>query len=117
MWKVICKKVASGLILLNLYLKINYFPTSNYLNNEWCKREDIQKMYEEFSAQGYDIFNINDKFYTDICTPFTSSHDTDMSLSDRINYIYNSLDLQCQPGCKFSGINKETLMNSWRIQY
>jgi len=65
-------------------------------------------MYEELLAQGYDIFNINDRFYTDICTPFTSSHDTDMSLSDRIKYIYNSLDLNCQSGCKFAGIDKET---------
>ena len=65
-------------------------------------------MYVELLAQGYDIFNINDRFYTDICTPFTSSHDTDMSLSDRIKYIYNSLDLNCQSGCKFAGIDKET---------
>ena len=36
---------------------------------------------------GYDMFNINDPFYQDICTPFDSEDGTDMPLSDRINYI------------------------------
>ena len=38
---------------------------------------------------GYNIFDINDAFYQDICTPYKSSCKTDMILSDRIDYIYN----------------------------
>ena len=49
------------------------------------------------------MFNINDRFYTDICTPYKSSKKTDMLLVDRIDDIYNNIDAQCQPNCEFSG--------------
>ena len=32
---------------------------------------------------GYDLFNENDSFYTDICSTFTSENGTDMTLADR----------------------------------
>ena len=57
---------------------------------------------------GYDMFNINDPFYQDICTPFDSEDGTDMPLSDRINYIFNNDDTKCQSNCKFSFYSIET---------
>ena len=48
------------------------------------------------------MFNINDPFYQDICSPFDSSNGTDMLLIDRINYIYYNNDTHCPPNCKFS---------------
>ena len=48
------------------------------------------------------MFNINDPFYQDICTPFDSSNETDILLIDRINYIYHNDDTQCQSNCQFS---------------
>ena len=48
------------------------------------------------------MFNINDPFYQDICTAFDSSNGTDILLTDRINYIYNNDDTQCQSNCRFS---------------
>ena len=48
------------------------------------------------------MFDINDPFYKDFCTPYKSKDKTDMLLSDRIDSIYNNKDAQCQPGCKFS---------------
>ena len=51
---------------------------------------------------GFNLFDINDRFYTDYCAPYTSSSKTDMLLSDRINYIYNNIDAQCQSNCRFS---------------
>ena len=64
--------------------------------------EENKKVYEKMKELGYDMFNINDPFYQDICTTFDSSNGTDILLSDRINYIYNNDDTQCQPNWKFS---------------
>ena len=51
---------------------------------------------------GYDMLNINDPFYQDICIPYKSENNTDILLSDRIDYIYNNQDSQCQNNCQFS---------------
>ena len=64
--------------------------------------EENKKIYEKMKESGYDMFNINDPFYQDICTPFDSSDGTDMLLTDRINYIYNNEDTQCQQNCQLS---------------
>ena len=31
--------------------------------------EELQNLYEELKELGYNLFDINDKFYQDICTP------------------------------------------------
>ena len=46
------------------------------------------------------MFDINVRFYTDICTPYKSSKKTDMLLVDRIDDIDNNIDAQCR---EFSG--------------
>ena len=51
---------------------------------------------------GYDIYNINDPFYRDFCTPYESSENADVLLSDRVDHIYNNEDAKCQGGCKFN---------------
>ena len=58
--------------------------------------QEIKNTYEKLKEMGYDMFNINDKFYQDICTPFDSPNGTDILLLDRINYIYNNDETQCQ---------------------
>ena len=81
---------------INLYFKIE-------LNNK------TQKLYDDLKNYGYDLFNINDKFYQDICTPYKSENNTDILLSDRINDIYyknNKLTI-CQDGCEYSGYISE----------
>ena len=92
------------------------------LNLSLCEGNDInlyipielhshtQKLYDELNKSGYDLFNINDKFYQDICTPYKSENDTDILLSDRINDIYyknNNLTL-CQENCEYSHYIAET---------
>ena len=57
---------------------------------------------------GYDMFNINDPFYQDICTPFDSTNGTDILLTDRIDFIYNNDDTQCQPNCHLSQYSIES---------
>ena len=59
-------------------------------------------MYGRLKALGYNMFNINDKFYQDICTPYKTEDSTNILLTDRINYIYYNEDTQCPTNCKFS---------------
>ena len=74
---------------INIYVKFDF-------------SHETKKLYEELKSKGYDMLNINDPFYQDICTPYKSSNNTDIILSDRINYIYNNEDSQCQTNCYFS---------------
>ena len=64
--------------------------------------EEKKKIYENMKELGYDMFNISDPFYQDICTPYDSPDGTDILLSDRINYIYNNDETKCQSNCKLS---------------
>ena len=64
--------------------------------------EETKKLAEEMEELGYNIFDINNKFYRDYCTPYKSSGNTDVLLSDRVEHIYNNEDAKCQGNCKFS---------------
>ena len=55
---------------------------------------------------GVDVYNKNDRFFTDICYPF-SINDSDVVLEDRQNDFYQNIQL-CEEGCKYKGINYET---------
>ena len=75
---------------INIYVKLELSSETEALN------EELQKL-------GFNMFDINNRFYTDMCTPFKTSRKTDLILSDRIDDIYNNMDAQCQPNCQFSG--------------
>ena len=65
--------------------------------------EETKHKYEELEKQGYDLFNPNDSFYNDICTPFKSENGTDVPANDRkIDYYkkYNN-NTQCQDNCQY----------------
>ena len=79
---------------INIYVKAD-------LSNE------IKNSYEKLKSLGYDMFNIDDSFYQDICIEYTSEGNTDIILSDRINYLYNNDDTKCQPNCKLSKYSEE----------
>ena len=79
--------VCSG-IYINLYVKLGLSDETILIS-------------EQIKELGYNMFNINDKFYQDICTPYKSSVNSDILLSDRINYIYNNEDARCQDNCEF----------------
>ena len=55
------------------------------------------------------MFDINDPFYQDICIPYNYLNKTDILLSDRINYIYNNNDSQCQSNCQFTSYLSNSL--------
>ena len=69
--------------------------------------EEIQKLYDDLKSQGYNLFDKNDKFYTDICTPYKSKNGTDILLSDRLNDIFSPNQLSCQANCEFSEYSQE----------
>ena len=64
--------------------------------------EDTQKLYEDLISQGYNLFDKNDKFYTDICIPFKTKDGTDIILSDRFNNFFIPNQLNCQANCEYS---------------
>jgi hypothetical protein len=64
--------------------------------------EETKTLSEQIKELGYNMFNINDAFYQDICTPYKSSVGSDILLTDRIDYIYNNKDSQCQGNCEFT---------------
>ena len=72
------------------------------------KQEIHMKIWKKL---GYNMFNINDPFYQDLCTPYKTVNDTDIPLSARKDYIYNNKDSQCQSNCQFSSY----LLNSLYI--
>ena len=65
--------------------------------------DDLNKIYLSLNSSGYNLFNINDSFYKDVCTKYTSRKGTDISMADRKNIIYDNyanIPL-CQSGCNF----------------
>ena len=45
-------------------------------------------LFVSLNNSGYNLFNPNDSFYNDICSPYTSIYKKDMLLSDRWEDIY-----------------------------
>ena len=86
------------------------------LNIKLCYDEGIETsinydgnidLAKEMNEKGIDIFNINDKFFTDICYRYTSEEGNDMILMERIHSFYQNVSL-CDEGCYYNGINLET---------
>ena len=65
-------------------------------------------LYDELSEQGYNLFDVNNSFYIDHCSQYTSSNGTDVSLLDRKNYYYNEDIVLCEDICKYIEVNTET---------
>ena len=96
---------------------------NNYeiLDLKYCNNEDIniyppvnlaQKtldLFKYLKAQGYDLFDSNDKFYNDICSLFNSYNDTDVILNDRRKDFYNPNITLCEENCIYKGFNEEIL--------
>ena len=61
-----------------------------------------------FKSLGYDILNIKDKFFTDLCQSYSDSGN-DMILSDRIKFLYKNYSL-CEEGCSYNNIDIENMM-------
>ena len=72
--------------------------------------ENTELLYSSLSNSGYNMFDLNDSFYTDVCTTYTTENGTDITLLDRKNLIYdnNKNVYLCQNGCQFVSYNGTT---------
>ena len=67
---------------------------------------EIELLYQSLNESGYNLFNANDSFYNDICTPLKTEKNIDIIIGDRRNYFQN-LTLY-QTGCTFQSYNTTT---------
>ena len=65
--------------------------------------EDLD-LFIKLQELGYDLYNPNDSFYHDICTPYTTSNKTDILLSDRRLDYYKNMTF-CEEGCTYKNYN------------
>jgi hypothetical protein len=81
--------------------------TSIYINTPIYLSQEIESLYESLSESGYNLFNSNDSFYNDICSPYTSEKGIDIPITDRRNEIYNNMKdyTICQNNCSFLSYN------------
>ena len=89
------KEIVDLAICKDEKIEINYEIKNNSLIN-------ISKV-NYYQEQGIDIFNIQDKFFNDICYSY-SEEDSDIILKDRISDIYENVSL-CEDDCIYEGIN------------
>ena len=70
----------------------------------------------EFKELGIDVLNIKDKFFNDLCYPYSDSQN-DMILEDRMKYIYQNFSL-CEEGCSYNNIDidKMNIICNCKIQ-
>ena len=71
---------------------------------------EVHNLHKSLEKSGYNLFNLNDSFYNDICSIYTTENDTDITLKDRKNIFYSKIaNLSfCQTGCTFQAYNSTT---------
>ena len=58
---------------------------------------------------GIDLFNIKDKFFDDICIPYSDNEtNSDMTLSDRVSDLFQNFSV-CGDGCEYISFNETTI--------
>ena len=67
-------------------------------------------LIESFNDYDYNIFDLEDDFYNDVCTKYTAENGADMVLSSRKNLVYDKLkdNYYCQKGCDFGSLDTKT---------
>ena len=102
-------KTANKNIQYQIYEPINL----TMLNTSICYDSEIKiyipyslkgetsSLFNDLKNNGYNLFDKNDKFYNDICTPYTGHTGTDVPLSARQKYIYTEHGNLCQDNCQF----------------
>ena len=72
--------------------------------------ENIESIFDSLSNSGYNLFDLYDSFYDDICSTYTTENGTDLTLADRKHLIYdnNGNVSLCQDGCTFKSYNLTT---------
>ena len=109
-----------------------YSPeTREQLNLSLCKNTQIdiyvpinldnytKDLYNSMMQGGFDIFNKEDSFYKDICTPFTSDDGTDIILFDRQTTYFKDNYTFCEKNCfyKFYNISNGKVKCQCQVKY
>ncbi len=76
------------------------------LKNSGVSQEQIDRI-KELAEQGIDVFDNDNKFYSDICVQY-AIHERDVAIKDRIRTISPNLTL-CDEGCESKGVNLTTM--------
>ena len=60
-------------------------------------------IYKNLVDDGYEPFDLYDKFYRELCTPYTSENGTDVLLDEREEFVYTTLtnETNCYDNCKY----------------
>ena len=77
--------------------------SSIYINTPVSLSQEVESLYDSLNESGYNLFNSNDSFYNDICSPYTSENGIDIPILDRQNEIYSNIKgyTICQNNCSF----------------
>ena len=72
--------------------------------------EEEEKFYQQIIDQGYNPFDLGDKFYREICTPYNSENGTDVLLDDREEFFYYPIaeKMVCQNNCEYSSYSLDS---------
>ena len=72
--------------------------------------DNSKSLCGSLSQSGYNLFDLNDSFYNDICSTYTTENGTDLTLADRKNLIYDSSGnvSMCQDRCSYQYYNLTT---------
>ena len=130
-----------------VYVQYEIFNPHNFskVSLDICKGDTIKievpvileekqlSLIKDLNESGYNIFDINDTFYNDICSTYTAQNGADMTLSARKTIIYDSVKdmFLCQEGCEFQSFNtnsssanchckvqtKETIFDSSQLSF
>ena len=73
---------------LNLSICIN---TTIYTYSNYYPSEESLNKIKQLNKFGYDLYDINNEFYQDLCSSFTSENGTDILLSDRKSDFYENI--------------------------
>lgn len=121
---IIIKLDIKNTSLNTTYVQYEIFNPNNYqkVSLDICKNIPIKiyspvtldasklELISSCQEQGYNIFDINDIFYNDICATYTALNGADMTLSNRKTSIYDSMKeiYFCQTGCEFENFDPKT---------
>jgi len=72
--------------------------------------DETELLYKSLNNSGYNLFDLNDSFYNDVCTTYTTADGTDLVLVDRMNIYHDNAQniYLCQEGCEFVQYNETT---------
>lgn len=64
-------------------------------------------LYNEYKEKSIDILDSTNPFFTSRCIPFTNTtSNSDVTLADRRDLIYQNQSITCSIGCKYEGLDE-----------